>query len=489
MVRLDAAEIARGSLPVPVPDYDRARTRTGLVHIGVGAFHRAHQAWYHERLLGEHGALDWAICGVGVLPQDASMRDALLAQDCLYTLVVRSADGSADARVIGSLTDYRYAPDDVEGTIEKLAHPHTRVVSLTITEGGYNIDDLTRRFDPEEPGVVGDLVAGAVPRSVFGIVVEALSRRRARGLPPFTVMSCDNLQGNGDISRVAFAAFAHLRDPGLGEWVLREVAFPNSMVDRITPATTEADRADVANRFGIEDRVPVVCEPFAQWVLEDSFSAGRPPYELVGVHLVDDVAPYELMKLRLLNAGHQALCYLAALQGHEFVADAIDDPPYRRFLLGFMREEAAPTLPPVPGIDVDAYIETLVERFSNRYVGDTVARLATDGSDRIPKFVLPILRRQLEAGGEIRRTAAVIAGWARYAEGVDDHGNPIIVRDRGQPALSDRARGQRSDPRAFVGWHEIFGGLATDEVFLEAYDTALQTLDERGARATVDALA
>jgi mannitol 2-dehydrogenase len=489
VVHLDAAAIARGSLPLPLPAYDRDRARTGIVHIGVGAFHRAHQAWYHDRLLAEQGALDWAICGVGVLPGDARMRDALAEQDGLYTLVARNGDGTVDARVVGALTEYRFAPDGADATIEKLADAATRIVSLTITEGGYNIDDLTRRFDADDPGVVGDLVAGAIPRTVFGIVVEALRRRRERGLPPFTVMSCDNLQGNGDISRVAFSAFAHLRDPALGEWVLSEVCFPNSMVDRITPAATDADRADVATRFGIDDRVPVVCEPFAQWVLEDSFSAGRPPYELVGVQLVDDVAPYELMKLRLLNAGHQALCYLGALHGHGFVADAVADPAYRRFLLGFMRHEAAPTLSPVPGIDLDAYVETLIERFSNRYIGDTLARLATDGSDRIPKFVLPILRRQLETGGEIRRTAAVVAGWARYAEGIDDRGNAIDVLDRAQPALSERARRQRADPRSFVGRAELFGGLATDETFLGAYDAARALLVERGARATVEALA
>jgi mannitol 2-dehydrogenase len=489
VVQLDAASITQGSLPIPVPRYDRGRARAGVVHVGVGGFHRAHQAWYHDRLLGDHGELGWAICGVGVLPGDARMRDALAAQDGLYTLVARRGDGTVDARVVGALTEYLFAPDDPEATVEKLAHPSTRIVSLTITEGGYNIDDLTQQFDPDDPGVVGDLVAGAIPRTVFGIVVEALRRRRERGLAPFTVMSCDNLPGNGDVSRVAFAAFAHLRDPALGEWVLNDVAFPNSMVDRITPVATDADRADVTMRFGIDDRVPVVCEPFAQWVLEDTFADGRPPYELVGVQLVEDVAPYELMKLRLLNAGHQALCYLAALHGHAVVADAIDDPPYRRFVLGFMRQEAAPTLPPVPGIDVGAYIETLIERFSNRYIGDTLARLATDGSDRIPKFVLPILRRQLEAGGEIRRTAAVVAGWARYAEGIDDRGTAIDVVDRAQPRLSETARRQRADPRAFVERTEIFGGLATDATFLEAYDAALASLYERGARATVDALA
>jgi mannitol 2-dehydrogenase len=285
-----------------------------------------------------------------------------------------------------------------------------------------------------------------------------------------------------------FTTFARLRDPDLGDWVEREVRFPNSMVDRITPVTTDADREEVRERFGVEDRWPVVCEPFTQWVLEDSFSMGRPPYEDAGVQVVADVEPYELMKLRLLNASHQALCYFAYLSGYRLVHDAAQDPLFRRFLRGYMDEEGAPTLPPVPGVDVDEYKDTLIERFSNPEVRDTIARLCAESSDRIPKWLLPVIRHQLAAGGEIRRSAAVVASWARYAEGVDERGEEIEIVDRLADTLIPLARRQREEPDAFITNREVFGDLAENDRFADAYRAALDSLHERGARATLEAL-
>ena len=381
--------LSAGTLPelsVAVPSYDRSGLTQGLVHIGVGGFHRAHQALFHDRLLAE-GASEWAICGLGALPGDRRMQEALDAQDGLYTLVER-APGEEEARVIGSITGYVLAPDDPEAAIEKLAAETTRIVSLTVTEGGYNISDVTGEFDPDNEDVAHDLEEGATPRTTFGLVTEALARRRERGFGPFTVMSCDNLQGNGERAHYAFTTFARLRDPELGEWIEEHVTFPNSMVDRITPATTDADRDAVRERFGIDDRWPVVCEPFIQWVLEDAFCAGRPPYEDVGVQVVDDVEPYELMKLRLLNASHQALAYFGHLLGHEYVHEAAQDEPLRALVRKYMDEEATPTLPPVPGVDLEDYKATLIERFSNPGVRDTVARLC---------------RRELRSNPEVAR--------------------------------------------------------------------------------------
>ena len=309
-VSLDASTLRSWGERVPTPAYDRSRVRQGVVHVGVGAFHRAHQAAYHDRLL-EQGQLDWGICGVGLLPSDRRMQEALAAQDHLYTLVLKHSDGTYEPRVIGSIVDYLFAPDDPEAVIERMAAETTRIVSLTITEGGYNLHHVTGEFDPGAFDVDHDLHPGATPRTAFGFVTEALRRRRERELAPFTVMSCDNLQGNGRLAAQVFTAFARLRDEELGDWISAEVPFPDSMVDRITPQTTDDDRAEIRERFGIDDRWPVVCEPFTQWVLRDAFAGGRPPYEDVGVQLVDDVEPYELMKLRLLNAGHQALCYFA----------------------------------------------------------------------------------------------------------------------------------------------------------------------------------
>jgi mannitol 2-dehydrogenase len=485
---LSAHTLAAISGSVPTPGYDRERTGIGVVHFGVGGFHRAHQAMYHDRLMNAADGLDWGICGVGVMPADQAMRDALRAQDGLYTLVEKHPDGSYTARVIGAITEYLFAPDDPDAVIEKMAAGSTRIVSLTVTEGGYNIHHVTGEFDATNPDVAHDLQPGAAPCTTFGLITEALRRRRERGIAPFTVMSCDNLEGNGHLAKRVFSAFARLRDPGLGAWVEREVRFPNSMVDRITPVTTDDDRAQIRGRFGIDDRWPVVCEPFTQWVLEDSFGDGRPPYEQAGVQIVDDVGPYELMKLRLLNAGHQALCYFGYLCGYRLVHEAAHDPLFQTFLLGYMDEEATPTLEPVPGVDLDVYKRTLIERFGNPEVRDTIARLCAESSDRIPKWLLPVIRHQLESGGEIRRSAAVVASWARYAEGVDEQGEPIEVVDRLKPILMASARRQREDPGAFISNREIFGDLADDERFAGAFRSAWDSLHDRGARATLQSL-
>jgi mannitol 2-dehydrogenase len=473
---------------VPTPGYDRGQVRPGVVHFGVGGFHRAHQAMYHDRLLNQGEGLEYGICGIGVMPGDRAMKDALDAQDGLYTLVLKHSDGTYEPRVIGAITEYLFAPDDPETVIERMAAESTRIVSLTVTEGGYNMHHVSGEFDAANPDVAHDLEPSATPRTTFALITEALRRRRERGLIPFTVMSCDNLQGNGELSKRVFTAFARLRDPELGDWVEHNVRFPNSMVDRITPATTDADRAELREQFGIDDQWPVVCEPYTQWVLEDSFSAGRPPYEAAGVQVVEDVEPYELMKLRLLNASHQALCYFAYLSGHRLVHEAVQDPLFSAFLLGYMDEEGAPTLPPVPGVDLDAYKHTLIDRFSNPQVRDTIARLCAESSDRIPKWLLPVIRQQLATGGEIKRSAAVVASWARYAEGVDEQGAPIEVVDALKDRLVASARRQREDPDAFIANRDVFGDLMDDERFVGAYRWALRSLHERGARATLDAL-
>jgi mannitol 2-dehydrogenase len=486
---LNAQTLAEHKRRLPVPAYDRRLVTSGVVHIGVGGFHRAHQAMYLDALMNEGTALDWGICGVGVMPADRHMQQVMDAQDGLYTLVVKHSDGTWQPRVIGSVIEYLYAPDDPEAVVRKMTAEATRIVSLTITEGGYNIDDASGEFDKANPAVLADLEPAAQPRTAFGLVIEALQRRRDRGLPPFTIMSCDNLEGNGRLARRMFTAFARLRQPDLGDWVDREVRFPNCMVDRITPETTDADRAEVRERFGIDDRWPVVCEPFTQWVLEDAFPCGRPAYERVGVQLVSDVEPYELMKLRLLNASHQALAYLGYLAGYRLVDEAARDPMFQKLLLGYMDEEATPTLPPVPGIDLGAYKRTLIERFSNPQIRDTIARLCAFSSDRIPKWLLPVIRQQLAAGGEIRRSAAVVASWARYAEGTDEDGRPIEIVDRLRDSLTERARRQRDDPDAFITNRAVFGDLAQNDRFLAAYRAALASLHQRGARATLAWLA
>jgi len=477
------------SLPeaVPGPTYDRDAVSVGIVHLGVGGFHRAHEAMYVDRLMNRGLAMDWGICGVGVMPHDRGMRDALGAQDCLFTLVVKSPDGTVEPRVIGSIVEYLFAPDDADAVVERMADPRVRIVSLTITEGGYNISAVSGDFDRANPDVLHDLEPGAVPRTTFGLVTEAIERRRRRGVPPFTIVSCDNIQGNGEVARRSFAAFAAMRSPELAACV-REMHFPTSMVDRITPATTDADRAELTERFGVQDRWPVVCEPFIQWVLEDSFGAGRPPLEQAGVQVVADVEPYELMKLRLLNASHQALCYFGYLAGYRLVHEVCQDPLFAAFVRAYMDREGSPTLPTVPGIDLDDYKSTLIERFSNPAVRDTVARLCAESSDRIPKWLLPVIRENLAAGRDVTLAAAVVASWARYAEGVDEQGAPIEVVDQLRTSLMANAGRQHDDPLAFVANRDVFGDLVDDERFTTAYTAALASLHRVGARATLEAL-
>ncbi len=494
---LNSTTLAAIGGTVPVPTYDRSKVTTGVVHFGVGGFHRAHQAMYLDRLMSSGKAMDWGICGVGVMPFDVRMQQIMQDQDCLYTLVLKDPDGSWEPRVIGSIVQYLFAPDDPDAVIEKMADPATRIVSMTVTEGGYNFHHVTGKFDATNPAVAADLVPGAVPTTTFGLITEALVRRRARGIAPFTIMSCDNIQGNGHVAHEVFTAYARLREAasvddadsrGLGDWVEGQVHFPNSMVDRITPVTTDDDRAAISERFGIRDGWPVVCEPFTQWVLEDDFGLGRPPFEDVGVQLVSEVEPYELMKLRLLNASHQALCYFGYLAGYRLVHEVCQDPLFARFLLGYMDYEATPTLAPVPGIDLDAYKHELISRFSNAGVRDTVARLCAESSDRIPKWLLAVIRAQLASGGPIALSSAVVASWARYAEGVDEQGEPIEVVDRLADRLTAAALRQRSEPLAFVADRELFGDLVDDPRFTDAYLRALDSLHEVGSRATLEKL-
>jgi mannitol 2-dehydrogenase len=474
---------------VSQPTYQRDDLSVGIVHFGVGNFHRSHQAMYLDRLFEAGSARDWAICGVGVLPSDARMRDALSDQGMRYTLVERFPDGEAPARTIASIAEYLFAPDDPQAVIEKLADPAVRIVSLTITEGGYNVDDSTGAFDLTEAGVAGDLQPGAVPRTVFGLVAEGARLRRERGIAPFTVMSCDNLQGNGHVAEKSFVAFARAKDAALGEYMAREIAFPNSMVDRITPVTGDGERAFLRDVFGLEEAWPVVSEGFVQWVLEDRFPAGRPPLERVGVQLVDDVMPYEKMKLRLLNASHQALAYLGYLAGHRFVHEAATDSEMVAFISRFMREEAEPTLDPVPGVDLADYEQDLLERFANPYVRDTLARLATDGSDRIAKFVLPIVRDRLADGRSIELCAAIAASWAVFARGVDEEGAPIDVTDRQRAIVSDALADAADDPAVLASDERLFADVGHHPEFHKAFVRAYRTIRDRGAREALTAFA
>ncbi len=472
------------------PSYDRSGVVASVVHFGVGGFHRAHEAMYLDRLMNEGVGLDWGICGVGVLPHDRRIVDTLTAQDGLFTLVVKHPDGRREPRVIGSIVKMVFAPDDPQGVVDRLADEQTRIVSLTITEGGYLVNQVTGEFDASDSSIQADLAEGATPSTVFGYITAALARRRDEGRAPFTVMSCDNLPDNGDVAKKMICAFARLKDPSLADWMETEVCFPNCMVDRITPVTAPEDITALESDFGVVDGWPVVCEPFTQWVLEDSFGAGgRPPFEDAGVQMVPDVVPYELMKLRLLNASHQALCYLGYLAGHRYAHEVCQDELFVNFLLGYMEKEGSPTLPEVPGVDLDAYRHQLIARFANPEVRDTLARLCAESSDRIPKWLVPVIKLNLASDGEIDRSALVVASWARYAEGVDETGEPIEVVDRLKEKVLAAAAAQGEDPIAFLRDTSLFGDLAESERFTTAYTAALESLHHQGSRATLEARA
>lgn len=412
------------------------------------------------------------------------MADALIPQDCLYTVVARSAAGD-DVRVVGSMTGYAFAPGNPENVLNLLTDPATRIVSLTITEGGYNVDDKTGVFDADNPAVKADVPNVDTPRTVFGYVTTALARRRAANVPPFTLLSCDNLQGNGKVAHTAFVSFARLRDDALANWIHSNVAFPNCMVDRITPQTTDADRQMVRDQFGIVDAWPVVTESFIQWVIEDHFNNGRPPLEEVGAQIVPDVHPYETMKLRLLNASHQAMAYLGYLAGYRYADEVMADPDFRSFIARFMDVEVTPLLPPVAGIDLTDYKRTLLERFANPKIKDTLARLATDGSDRMPKFVLPSLAEALAQGRPHRLLTLVVAGFIRYLRGIDEQGQPIQLNDSRADEL--RPLAQSSDPRAILGVRRVFGDLGDNAVWTAELTSALRQLEGIGARAAIKA--
>lgn len=470
---------ARG---VAAPRYDRSAVTAGIVHLGVGAFHRVHEAVYTDDLL-QGGATEWGICGVGVLPQDARMAQVLRAQDHLYTVIVKDGGGDVSARVIGSLVDYLLAPEDPDAVVARIASPETRIVSLTITEGGYSVNEATGAFDPT-PEVLADLEPGATPSTAFGLVVAGLARRRAEGTGPLTVMSCDNLPGNGELAKLAFCAFAERLDPALAAWMEVEVAFPNTMVDRIAPVTTDADRELLADTFGVKDGWPAVSEPFSMWVIQDRFVAGRPAWEDAGATIAHDVRPYELMKLGLLNSSHQALAYFGHLLGHVYADQAATDPDIADLVTRYLTE-ATPSIPQDDEMDLPGFRDQLLPRFSNTAIGDTVARLAAFSSDRIPQWLVPVIRKNLAAGRPVPYAAAIVASWARYAEGVDEDGEPIDAVDRRWEDRHAAALAQADDPLAFVRDRNLFGDLADDPAFTEPYLAALRTLRTDGARATL----
>jgi len=455
---------------IAIPKYDRKSLKKGIVHIGVGAFHRAHQAYYMHLLHEKGAAADWGICGVGIRKNDLKIQKILHKQDHLYTLIIRHPNGNIENQIIGGIVDFIVGLDHPNSVIDRLAKPETRIVSLTITEGGYNYDTATGEFNFSNPAVMYDLEHPNEPKTVFGYLTAALNKRRESGVAAFTVMSCDNIEHNGSMMRKMLLSFAERQDQALAEWIAKEVSFPNTMVDRITPVTTKDDVDYLREEHGVLDAWPVTCEPFIQWVIEDKFSNGRPNFELVGAQFVTDVAPYEKMKLRLLNAGHSVIGILGALQGYETIDACMGDQTFAAFMRAFMDIEASPVLDAVPGIDLTAYKDSLEIRFSNPNLKDAVSRICSESSAKLPKFLIPTLQENLASGGSIEYATLVLAAWCYYSDkAIDKNGKTIVRIDSLSDELNHAAKNTTGNTLAFVQKKSIFGTLINNPRFVSLY--------------------
>ena len=483
------SDAALSDLPpgIRTPRYDRAALTPGIVHIGLGNFHRAHQAWYLHRLMDEGLAHDWAIVGAGVRAPDAAARARLLAQDCLTTLIELDPTGRS-AEVTGSMIDFAPVEEDCGALIERMADPRVRIVSLTVTEGGYYLDPADGGFLASHPDIVRDAQNPAAPRTAFGAMIAALRLRRESGAGPFTGLSCDNLQGNGRILKQTVLGLARLSDPALADWIEAECTFPNSMVDCIVPATGPREIA-LARDFGIEDAAPVTHENFRQWVIEDEFCAGRPDWDRAGATFTPDVHAFEAMKIRILNAGHQVIANPGEILSVATIADCMAHPLIGALFRRVEVEEIAPHVAPVPGMAPLDYVELIGRRFSNPEIHDTTRRVAFDGSSRHTGFLLPIVRDARRAGAPVEGLALVEALWARMCEGTREDGSVIEPNDPHWDALRSAAQAARERPMAWLEQRRFYGELADDPVFAPAFERWLALIWTDGTEAALRAYA
>ncbi len=476
ILSLNQENLSKMPSNVKVPSYNREKVTTSIVHIGVGNFHRSHEAFYTNELMERYGILDCGICGVGLLEYDRRIYNILKDQDGLYTVMTKELDGSVSARVIGSIVEYIFAPENSLAVIEKMADPNIKIISLTITEGGYNLNEGTGEFDFSNPVIVEDMKNLMSPKTVFGYLTQALKLRMQRGINGCTIQSCDNIQGNGDITKKTLTEYVEKAEPELLSWVEENVSFPNSMVDRITPVTVAEDIEKLKDEFRVEDQWPVVCEPFIQWVIEDNFKNGRPLWEKAGAQFVENVVPYENMKLRLLNAGHTVLGMLGALHGYKTIDQAALDNDFSTFLKSFMDEEVTPILGNLGGIDLEQYKKSLIARFQNIYIKDLISRICLESSAKIPIFLLPTVRAQLKENARIDRAAFVIAAWCKYNDGVDENGNSYKIEDAMSNELIRTAALSHENPIRFLQFKTVFGDLSENKIFVESFLHSLQNI-------------
>ncbi|WP_116091856.1 mannitol dehydrogenase family protein [Sphingomonas crusticola] len=481
MIRLDRAGRS-GFGNAAGPHYDATAVGTGIVHLGLGGFHRAHMARYSDELMNlDPGALEWGIAGVGLRPQDARLIAALQRQDGLYTLVEQEGERQ-EAFVIGAIARAIFAGDRPALTLAALANKAVRIVSLTVTENGYHLERATKRLDLASPEVRHDLANPRVPHTAIGALAEALDRRRRAGEPGFTILCCDNIQHNGDVLRAAVLAFAEARGQGLADWISQNTSFPNSMVDRITPVAQPAQIAAFRDRYQLEDAAPIFAERFRQWVIEDRFLYGRPAWEKVGAQFVGDVTPYEMMKLRLLNCSHLAISGLGQLAGYHLISDVMSDAAIVQYMRALMDLETGPTLAPVPGVDLDHYKQTIIERFANIAIEDTVERVNTDAPLNL---LLDPLRDRLRRGEGIELLALALAAWLRRVRGEDEQHRPVAVSHPLASLLREKALEGGADPLPLLSITSLFGEVGEHPVLHREVGRWLASLYQYGARETL----
>ncbi|MEP4534005.1 MAG: mannitol dehydrogenase family protein [Cyclobacteriaceae bacterium] len=476
-MRLNQKTIPGIDPSIRTPNYNRQQLKTGIVHVGVGGFHRAHQAVVTQQLIEMGGNNNWGICGVGLREGDRKIADIFEKQDCLYTLITRHPGGKVECDLMAQMTDFLLAPDDKLAVINRMTYQETKIVSLTITEGGYNLRS-DGEFDIDHPDIQHEINNPHDPRTVYGYLFAALKKRKEAGLKPFTIMSCDNIQHNGAVIKKMMCSFAKAQDPDFANWIASHVAFPNSMVDRITPVTTQAELDYLKEHCNLEDEWPVTCEPFLQWIIEDNFSDGRPDFDqIAGVQFVPDVTPYEKMKIRLLNAGHSVLGIFGALLAIPTIDACMDNDQLRKTLRKFWDEEATPILDEVEGIDLDEYKNSLQERFGNPNIKDKVSRICSESSAKLPTFLLPTIAENIQKGGNAEIATLLIAAWCYYSDKqIDRNGNPLEIIDAMKETLQAAATQTHAEPLAFLGVNEVFGQLGKNQNFKDLYANKIKAI-------------
>ncbi|MCR1026298.1 mannitol dehydrogenase family protein [Cellulophaga baltica] len=455
---------------------DRDKIKTGIAHIGLSNFHRAHQAYYMHELIEQHQELNFGICGIDLLESDRKIYNILKDQDGLYTLITKKANGTIDYKIISSIIEYFYGPENPLAAIERLARPDIKIISLTIAEDGYHLNETTGEFNLTHPQVKEDSLSKFNPKTVFGYLTQVFNLRKERGLPGCTILSCDNIQANGDTVKKSFFNYVEKTTPSLLPWLQENTSFPNSMVDRITTVTSAKDIELFKETYNIYDQWPVVSEPFSKWIIEDNFISGKPDWEKIDIQFVKDIEPFENAKLRILNAGHSILGILGTLNGYKYVHEVANDEDFISFLENYIKTEVTPSLQNTEQQNLKAYKKEVIDRFKNPHINDSLSRICKESSSKIPIFVFPTLLKQLSNQESIAHATFVMAAWCKYYDGVDDYGKTFDITDNLSNQLIRTAALSQQNPQLFLENNSLFKDLVHHDRFKERFEYYLSKL-------------